>query len=429
VGWRVRLIPTGARQVLATMAHLIDESRAVDSSLGRVVLRPHQQRAASTALRLIAQTGGALLADPVGLGKTYSALAVAQQWGGATIVAPPGLRDMWTTSATRAGVSIHFHSLHALSRGVPPPEAPRLIIVDESHHLRNPSTIRYDTLSAACAGRPVLLLSATPIHNSPRDLQAQLALFLGSRAWGLAAHDLESMVLRHHGAELPLPSADAPVPLRTTDDTQLLEQILALPTAVAASDEGAAHALSTVGLVHLWGSSQAALSASLRRRRARGSALADALRTGRHPTSVQLRAWCHDGAAVQLAFPELVIPLPGDTPSAGLLPAIEAWGERASALCRRISGAADRARADRMRALVRTHAGQRIVAFSQYHQTIMMYWRALRSLPGVAVVTGRGAWMASGRVPASDILAELAPGAPPPDGRVAAVTLLLANDV
>ncbi len=92
----------------------------------------------------LARHHGALLADPVGSGKTWVALAVAQALGGPTVVlAPAVLRDQWERTAARVGVAITVHSHERASRGALPAAAPGLVIIDESHRFRTPTSRRY----------------------------------------------------------------------------------------------------------------------------------------------------------------------------------------------------------------------------------------------------------------------------------------------
>jgi hypothetical protein len=165
-------------------------------TLGEVELRPHQRDAVGRLRTLLEEVGGALLADGVGIGKTYVALALAREARRPLIVAPAALRGMWEAAMRRTGVCAGWISHESLSRcdirvdagaptdGVTPPaQMPHdLVIVDEAHHARNPRTRRYAALAARTRGARVLLLSATPIHNDRRDLVVLLALFLGARA-------------------------------------------------------------------------------------------------------------------------------------------------------------------------------------------------------------------------------------------------------
>jgi SNF2 family DNA or RNA helicase len=67
-----------------------------------------------------------------------------------------------------------------------------LVIVDEAHRFRNPETKDYALLSAITRGRKVLLLTATPLNNRPRDAYALLRLFVPPRASSVGpTRDLE----------------------------------------------------------------------------------------------------------------------------------------------------------------------------------------------------------------------------------------------
>src|SRR5262249_14821403 len=148
-------------------------------------------------LSIIGARGGALLAEPVGVGKTYTALAVAARLGGTVlVVAPASLRDMWGDAALRCGLAVTVVSHESLSRGVVPPARAEVVIVDEAHRMRTPSTRRYAMLADLCRRARVLLLTATPVQNSRGDLAAQLALFLGRVAWEMTDEQLAELVVR-----------------------------------------------------------------------------------------------------------------------------------------------------------------------------------------------------------------------------------------
>ena len=176
-------------------------ARALAASLGalRAVDPPPSwlDSAQSDAFRLLLPVlrkyGAALCAEPVGTGKTYIALAVANAIGPASSVAvvPAALVEQWRGTAQRLGISMTVWSHARLSLGRLPPDHPALVIVDESHHFRNPVIRRYRTLAPWLAGRQVLLLSATPIVNHARDLFHQL--HLGIRDDALAADGAPSM--------------------------------------------------------------------------------------------------------------------------------------------------------------------------------------------------------------------------------------------
>ncbi len=154
----------------------------------------------------------ALLADPVGSGKTWVALAVAQMWQSREppiVFAPAAIHAQWKVTAARLNIEIEIWSHERLSRGripeslsAPVRRNPSLVILDESHHFRNRATRRYQTLAPALNGRPILMLSATPVVNTLADLGAQL--HLGVRDDVLTRFGIPS--LTRHVAEVEIAS-------------------------------------------------------------------------------------------------------------------------------------------------------------------------------------------------------------------------------
>ena len=102
---------------------------------GQITLREHQRDAIVRLRRVIAEFGGALLADAVGLGKTFVAAALVREAGDALVICPAALRDMWRRVLARAGAEARVCTYSALSRGDAPPPA-RLLVLDEAHHAR-----------------------------------------------------------------------------------------------------------------------------------------------------------------------------------------------------------------------------------------------------------------------------------------------------
>ncbi|HEY6807768.1 MAG TPA: DEAD/DEAH box helicase [Gemmatimonadales bacterium] len=149
-------------------------------------LAPHQAPAAARLAGLLDRFGGALLADAVGLGKSWVALAVAAMRGEpAAVIAPAVLLDQWRVLLARHRIAAPLLSIESLSAPAgragaawPAPPGPRLVIVDEAHRFRNPHTVRYRRLARLVTGARVLLLSATPMHNRPADLLHLFRLFL-----------------------------------------------------------------------------------------------------------------------------------------------------------------------------------------------------------------------------------------------------------
>ena len=79
-----------ARDVRAIIAHLMLGGRQrIGTKLGDVTLRPHQRSAAERLVNLIDANGGAMLAEPVGVGKTFTALAAASWFNERLLIAAP----------------------------------------------------------------------------------------------------------------------------------------------------------------------------------------------------------------------------------------------------------------------------------------------------------------------------------------------------
>ncbi len=184
-----------------------------DARVGSVTLRPHQRDAVTRLRAVMDEFGGAMLADDVGLGKTYVATAIIAAAERTLVVAPAALRDMWRRALDAAGVHAEFVTYTALSRGRIPNGAFTLLVLDEAHHARTPGAHRYAALAALAAGAQVLALTATPVHNKRGDLAAILALFLGARAWTLDDSALARCIVRRTHADLDagvLPALEAP---------------------------------------------------------------------------------------------------------------------------------------------------------------------------------------------------------------------------
>lgn len=148
-------------------------------------LLPEQKRSFRRVIAAIRQHHGAMLADPVGSGKTYVALAVAAALNREAPVAclvPAVLIHKWEITAARVGVQLILGSHEQVSRGLLPERSRGLVIVDESHHFRNRHTKRYVHLASWLVGRPALLVTATPIVNRLSDLGHQLHLAVRDNA-------------------------------------------------------------------------------------------------------------------------------------------------------------------------------------------------------------------------------------------------------
>ena len=145
----------------------------------------YQNDAVKDAKMKLDEYNGVFISDVVGLGKTFICALLAQQLEGRTLViAPPILinRDnpgSWPNVFGDFGVKgSEFESRgkldKILDRGV---DKYQNIIIDEAHDFRNEATLGYEMLSRICKGKKVVLVSATPINNTPRDILNQIKLF------------------------------------------------------------------------------------------------------------------------------------------------------------------------------------------------------------------------------------------------------------
>lgn len=127
---------------------------------------------------------GAMIGDVVGLGKTMTACAIAKIFedtfsATTLIICPANLQDMWHKYIKKYNLKAVVHSM---SKPIDVDNARyyRLIIVDESHNLRNSSGKRYQNIKALIEKQDcrVLLLTATPYNKDFSDLSSQLRLFI-----------------------------------------------------------------------------------------------------------------------------------------------------------------------------------------------------------------------------------------------------------
>ena len=145
----------------------------------------YQKDAVRDAKMKLEEYGGVFISDVVGLGKTFMTTMLAQQLEGGTLVlAPPILLDKnnpgsWSNAFYDFGVSrVEFESIGkldaVLKRGT---DRYSTIIIDEAHRFRTESTQMYESLYKICRGKRVILVTATPLNNTPIDILAQIKLF------------------------------------------------------------------------------------------------------------------------------------------------------------------------------------------------------------------------------------------------------------
>jgi len=149
----------------------------------------YQADAVSDAKRKLKRYGGVFIADVVGLGKTFTTALLAKQLSGQKLViAPPSLLNeknpgSWPNVFRDFFIGgTKFKSIgkldHILREGF---EKYDTIIIDEAHRFRTETTEMYAKLSEICRGKKVVLVSATPLNNSPKDILAQIKLFQNTK--------------------------------------------------------------------------------------------------------------------------------------------------------------------------------------------------------------------------------------------------------
>jgi superfamily II DNA or RNA helicase len=180
-------------QIYIKMAyHLSQEARAGLSEFRIPVdicsqLFEYQIAAVKIAAHHLNRRNGVLLGDVVGLGKTLMATAVArvmqEDLGYETLViCPPNLVPMWEDYKEKYRLIAKIISIGQVEKILPELRPYRIVIIDESHNLRNREGKRYRVIHdyiRACNSKCVLL-TATPYNKSFLDLSNQLRLFIPS---------------------------------------------------------------------------------------------------------------------------------------------------------------------------------------------------------------------------------------------------------
>ena len=149
----------------------------------------YQQQAVLNAKKILEEYGGVFISDVVGLGKTYVAAMLAGQLNGRTLViAPPSLLNKynpgsWPNVFSDFGIFAKFFSVGKLDDALMEIEKREYanIIIDEAHRFRTETTIGYEKLAQITRGKRVILVTATPYNNSPRDILNQIKLFQNPR--------------------------------------------------------------------------------------------------------------------------------------------------------------------------------------------------------------------------------------------------------
>lgn len=144
-----------------------------------------QARAVQIAANHLNKRHGVLIGDVVGLGKTRIGAALARMFEDdfgieTLIICPKNLVPMWEQYREQYALRGRVMSLTRAMNDLPELRPYRLVLIDESHNLRNREGRRYKALLEyirECQAK-VILLSATPYNKDYRDLSNQLRLFL-----------------------------------------------------------------------------------------------------------------------------------------------------------------------------------------------------------------------------------------------------------
>lgn len=170
--------------------HLSQEARAGlnEYSLPAIFqkeLLDFQQAAVKIAAKKLDKRDGVFIGDVVGLGKTITACALAKMFEennfySTLIICPPNIIPMWKDYIERYDLKAQVISFGSVQSQLGDLKRFRLVIIDESHNLRNNQGSRYRAIKNYLDENEskVILLSATPYNKSFIDLSNQLRLFI-----------------------------------------------------------------------------------------------------------------------------------------------------------------------------------------------------------------------------------------------------------
>lgn len=153
------------------------------------ILFDFQKSAVQIAARHLNQRGGVLIGDVVGLGKTLMATALAKLFEEdlfleTLIICPKNLERMWLYQVETYGLRARVLPISQVQQELGNLTRYRLVLIDESHNLRNREGKRYAAIRDYISRMEsrVILLSATPYNKSYLDLSNQLRLFIDAEA-------------------------------------------------------------------------------------------------------------------------------------------------------------------------------------------------------------------------------------------------------
>ena len=169
-----------------------------------------QQKGVLSLIKMLQKYNGAVLADAVGLGKTWTALAIMKfyqlQGREVILICPKKLHYNWHAYLKHQNSKFekdqfeYFVRFHTdmqddrLEKYIDRADScftndkPKLFVIDESHHLRNDKSKRYKYFVEEILQKnediKILMLSATPINNSLIDIRNQFKLIVAGEVNG-----------------------------------------------------------------------------------------------------------------------------------------------------------------------------------------------------------------------------------------------------
>lgn len=181
-----------------------DDLETVPEQIGRsaVELAEFQEDAVKKARRILLRYDGVMVADSVGLGKTWIGKKLLEDYAyhmrqKALVICPASLRDMWDGELKKASIAATILSQEEVGQADFSAEEygnADVVLIDESHNFRNRNAQRYESLERiislnagkgeAGERKKLILLTATPINNDLFDLYNQITLFTrGDRSY------------------------------------------------------------------------------------------------------------------------------------------------------------------------------------------------------------------------------------------------------
>lgn len=170
--------------------HLAQEARAglsqfrIPAEFGNRLF-DYQVAAVKIAAHHLNKRGGVLIGDVVGLGKTLMATALAKvfqddHFTETLIICPKNLVKMWEDYVAEYRLLAKVLPVTKAVRELPNLRRYRVVLIDESHNLRNRAGKRYRAIQEYIHENEsrCILLSATPYNKTYLDLSNQLRLFV-----------------------------------------------------------------------------------------------------------------------------------------------------------------------------------------------------------------------------------------------------------